>query len=323
MKIIVSQRVAKEYGKRIRAIVPGAGLVSPSAVTGQLRWSGDPANADAALLSEDMWLDLDSRRLALPAMFGLQDLRWFHTFSAGTDAGAFKAMIERGTVLTNSSGASAPSIAQHVLAMMLYHTKPIERWREQQARREWNQLPAGELTGQTCGIIGTGAIGGEVARLAKAFGMRTVGMRRSAKPARFIDELVSPRRLPYLLRASDFVVLACPLTPQTERLIGERELRAMKPSAVLINVARGRVCDEAALVRALGEGWIGGAALDVFVMEPLPEASPLWMMPNVIVTPHNAGPSPLNMGRVMEIFLDNLARFSASRRLRNRVNASV
>ncbi|MBI5289661.1 MAG: D-2-hydroxyacid dehydrogenase [Chloroflexi bacterium] len=321
MKIIVSTRVAKEYGKRIRAVVPGARLVSPSAVAGELRWSSDPGSPDAALLSEDMWLDLDSRRLVLPAMFSLQGLRWFHTFSAGTDAGAFKAMIERGTVLTNSSGASAPSIAQYVLAMMLHHTKPIERWREQQARREWNQLPGGELTGQSCGIIGTGAIGGEVARLAKAFGMRTVGMRRSAKPTRFIDELVAPRRLGYLLRRSDFVVLACPLTPETERLIGERELRAMKPSAVLINVARGRVCDEAALVRALGEGWIAGAALDVFVMEPLPETSPLWTMSNVIVTPHNAGPSPLNMGRVMEIFLDNLARFATGRRLRNRPDA--
>ena len=316
----MSQRVAKEYGKRIRAIAPRSRLLSPSVAEGALHWPGDPSDADVALLSEDMWLDLDQRRLVLPAMFGLQGVRWFHTFSAGTDAGPFKSMTDRGTVLTNSSGASAPSIAQYVLAMMLYWTKPVERWREQQARREWQQLPAGELTGRTCGVIGTGAIGGEVARLAKAFGMRTIGMRRSAKRTRWIDEQVTPRRLPYLLRESDFVVLACPLTNDTEGLIGERELRAMKPSATLINVARGRVCDEPALVCALDEGWIAAAVLDVFATEPLPADSPLWTMPNAIVTPHNAGPSPLNMGRVMEIFLDNLARFAAGRPLRNRVD---
>ncbi len=319
MKLIVSLRVAKDYGRRIRLVVPRARLVSPYAGDGALGWSGDADGADAALLSEDMWLDLESRRLVLPAMFGLQGVRWFHTFSAGTDAGAFKAMLDRGTVLTNSSGASAPSIAQYVLAMMLYRTKPIEQWRKQQARGEWDQLPAGELTGQTCGIVGTGAIGGEVARLAKAFGMHTLGMRRSPKRTRWIDDQVPPAGLQRLLRESDFVVLACPLTPQTERLIGERELRAMKSTATLINVSRGRVCDEPALIRALGEGWIAGAILDVFAVEPLPADSALWSMPNVIVTPHNAGPSPLNMGRVMDIFLDNLARFAAGRPLRNRV----
>lgn len=320
MKIVVSEQVARTHGKRIRAVAPGTKLISPALDgSGGVKWSADPTGADVCFFSEDFWSDPVMRQTALPAVFRLEGLKWFHTFSAGTDAGAFKAMIERGTLLTNSSGGSGPSIAQYVLAMMLHHVKPIAQWREQQARREWTQLPASELTGQMCGIIGTGAIGGEVARLARAFGMRTIGMRRSDKKTRWLDEQVTPKRLSALLKASDFLVLACPLTPQTEGLIGERELRAMKPSAMLINVARGRVVVEGALIRALEEGWIAAAALDVFTFEPLPEQSPLWSMPNVIVTPHNSGSSPLNMGRALEIFLDNLERFAAGRKLRNLV----
>ena len=149
--------------------------------------------------------------------------------------------------------------------------------------------------------------------------MRTIGMRRSEKRTPNIDEQVTPRRLAYLLTQSDFVVLACPLTKETDGLIGERELRTMKPTATLINVARGRVVVEGALIRALQEGWIGGACLDVFTFEPLPDSSPLWDLPNVFVTPHNSGPSPLNMDRAMAIFLDNLARFAAGKKLRNLV----
>ncbi len=320
MKIVVSPTIARDYGRQIRAIVPRATLITPSvAADGRLAWSADVNGADVALLSEDLWQDLDLRQKALPAFFRIEGLRWLHTFSAGVDSPAFQVIIDRGGMLTNSSGASAPPIAQYVIAMMLYRTKRIDEWRDQQRRREWTQLSPGELTGQTVGIIGTGAIGGEVARLAKAFGMRTIGMRRSDKRTPHIDEQVTPRRLPQLLKQTDFVVLACPLTKETEGLIGERELRAMKPTATLINVARGRVVHESALIRALTEGWIGGACLDVFTFEPLPESSPLWDMPNVIVTPHNSGPSPLNMGRAMAIFLDNLDRFANGRKLRNLV----
>jgi phosphoglycerate dehydrogenase-like enzyme len=149
--------------------------------------------------------------------------------------------------------------------------------------------------------------------------MRVIGCRRSARRTRHADELVPLERLPELLAASDFVVLTVPLSPATDGLIGERELRSMRPGAWLINVSRGRVVREAALVRALKEGWIAGAALDVFEEEPLPPGSELWSLPNVFVTPHNSGWSPLNMDRASEIFLDNLARFVAGRPLRNRI----
>jgi phosphoglycerate dehydrogenase-like enzyme len=320
MKIVVSAAIARDYGRRIRAIVPRAKLITPSVTPGgSALWSGDVTGADVALLSEDLWQDLELRQKVLPAFFRIDGLKWLHTFSAGVDAPVFQAIIDRGALLTNSSGASAPSIAQYALAMMLHRTKRVDEWRDQQRRHEWAMLNTGELTGQTAGIIGTGAIGGEVARLAKAFGMRTVGMRRSDKRTPHIDELVTRRRLPYLLKQSDFVVLACPLTKETEGLIGERELRAMKPTATLINVARGRIADEAWLIRALEDRWIAGACLDVFTVEPLPDSSSLWDMPNVIVTPHNSGPSPLNMGRAMAIFLDNLDRFANGHKLRNLV----
>jgi phosphoglycerate dehydrogenase-like enzyme len=281
MRILCSERVAKEYGARIRAAAPGARLIVPVLRDGAVTWrGGDPATAEVCCFSEDFWQDLEQRRHVIPLLFGIANsapLRWFHTFSAGTDNAAFQALAARGVLLTNSSGASARPIAQ----------------------------------------FGTGAIGGETARLCKTFGMRTIGMRRSERPARWIDAQVPRRQLPYLLRESDFVVLACPLTKETEGMIGERELRTMRRTATLINIARGRVVDEAALVRALEEGWIAGACLDVFEREPLPPESPLWSLPNVIVTPHNAGHSPLNMERSMAIFFDNLARFAGGRKLRN------
>ena len=319
MNIITSPGVAKAYGARIRAVAPRAKLVVPSTDGGALTWRGDPAKADVCCFSADMWEDLGSRQLVLPALFRLEGLRWFHTFSAGVDSPVFQMLIDRGITLTNSTGASAPSIAQYVLAMMLHRVKRIGEFAAQQQRAEWAQLRGGELTGMTAGIIGTGAIGGETARLAKAGGMRVIGARRSEKRARWVDEQVPMKRLGYLLRESDFVVLACPLTKQTEGMIGEPQLRAMKPTATLINIARGRVVQESALIRALNDGWIASACLDVFEREPLPAESPLWSMPNVIVTPHNSGISPLNMERSMAIFIDNLGRFAAGRKLRNMV----
>jgi phosphoglycerate dehydrogenase-like enzyme len=319
MQIVATRRVVDEFGTRIRAADPAAGFIVPRIEDGELRWDGDPAAAEICCFSEDMWQETELRQLLIPAVFRLQGLKWFHTFSAGVDSPAFQVIIDRGTILTNSSGASAPSIAQYVLAMMLYRSKPIETWREQQRRHLWAQVRGGDLTGKTAGIIGTGAIGSEVARLAKAFNMRTIGARRSTRKTRYIDLQVPMRRLEPLLEASDFVVIACPLTKDTEGLIGERELRSMKPEATVINVARGRVVDEPALIRALQEGWIAGACLDVLATEPLPGDSPLWDLPNVIVTPHNSGISPLNMERAMGVFVDNLARLVQGKRLRNRV----
>ncbi len=161
-----------------------------------------------------------------------------------------------------------------------------------------------------------------MARLAKAFRMHVIGCRRRQTKPRNVDELVSLENLDKLLERSHFVVLALPLSGQSERLIGMAELQAMRDDAWLINVARGRVVDEEALTTALKSGVIGGACLDVFQQEPLPEDSELWSLPNVVVTPHNSGWSPLNLERGTELFLDNLRRFVAGKPLRNRVRAS-
>ena len=318
MILAVSSLIAERYEERIRAIAPGVELAWPA---GDGAWSGDAQAAEAAYFSEDFWTSGASRAL-LPQLFTLPNLRWFHTFSAGVDHPAFQTLLERGVILTNSSGTTSEPIAQYVIAMMLRVVKRMDAWAEAQRERRWQPVETHEATGKTVGIVGVGRIGGEVARLAKAFRMRVIGCRRRQRRTRFVDELVPPERLRELLARSDFVVLAVPLTAETEGLIGEPELRAMRPNAWLINVSRGRVVQEATLVRALKEGWIGGACLDVFEQEPLPEESELWSLPNVIVTPHNSGWSPLNLERGTEVFLDNLRRFVAGRPLRNRVRAS-
>jgi phosphoglycerate dehydrogenase-like enzyme len=312
--IALSPLVAGRYGERIRAIAPAGELVWPK----DGAWSGAGAQrTEVAYFSEDFWTSGTPAQRA--ALFTLPDVRWFHSFSAGVDHPAFRALLERGAVLTNSAGTSSVPIAQYVLGMMLRIVKRMDDWSAAQRDRRWEPVEAGELTGMTAGVVGLGQIGSEVARLAKAFRMRVIGCRRSAKRSRFVDEQLPPERLHELFRAADFVVLALPLSSQTERLFGERELAAMGRDAWLINVSRGRVIDEAALIRALDAQRIGGAVLDVFEEEPLPANSTLWSRPNVIVTPHNSGRSPQNFGRGTELFLDNLARYVAGRPLRNRV----
>ncbi|MEX1255858.1 MAG: D-2-hydroxyacid dehydrogenase [Dehalococcoidia bacterium] len=310
MIIAVSSLVAEQYGERIRAVASNVELVWPEGEG----WSGDEQAAGVAYFSEDFWT---TNRDQMVQLFTLPNLRWFHSFAAGVDHPAFRALLERGVTVTNSPGGSSPAIAQYVIGMMLRVAKRMDAWAESQRDRRWAPIPTEELTGKTLGIIGVGHIGGEVARLAQAFGMRVVGCRRSQRRIRHVDEIVPPERLRDLLTRADFVVLAVPLTAATEGLIGETELRAMRDDAWLINVSRGRVVDEAALVRALRDGVIGGACLDVFHQEPLPLESELWSLPNAIVTPHNSGWSPLNRDRVADIFLDNLRRYASRRPLRN------
>jgi phosphoglycerate dehydrogenase-like enzyme len=314
LAIAVTRGVAERYGGAIRQAAPGARLLTPH----DGAWPRVIERATVAYFSDDFW-QVPANRLLTPHLFGLPELRWFHSFSAGVDHPAFRSLLERGVLLTNSAGASAPSIAQYVIAMMLRAVKPLDAWSEAQRERRWQPIPGDELTGKTIGIVGVGQIGGEVARLAKSFNMRVVGCRRRATRPRHVDVLVTPAGLRDLLTQSDFVVLSLPLSSATQQLIGARELAAMKPGAWLINVSRGQVVDQDALVRALTQRAIAGAALDVFYDEPLPGDHKLWSLPNAIVTPHNSGWSPHNIERATAIFVDNLARFVAGRPLRNRI----
>jgi phosphoglycerate dehydrogenase-like enzyme len=310
----VSPLVAERFGEQLRAAAPDARIVTP--VDG--RWPDAVRDSTVAYFSQDFWNN-DASRSAGVHLFGLPALRWFHSFSAGVDHPAFRSLLERGVTLSNSSGSSAPSIAQYVIGMMLRISKRMDEWTANQRERRWQALETQELTGRTVGVVGVGAIGGEVARLAKALNMRVIGLRRRQRRLRNVDELAPPERLHELLAASDFVVLTVPLSSETDGMIGAAELHAMKPGAWLINIARGRVIDQAALVTALKDGTIAGAALDVFEPEPLPLEHELWSLPNAIVTPHNSGWSPLNFERASELFVENFGRFASGRAVRNRV----
>jgi phosphoglycerate dehydrogenase-like enzyme len=227
-------------------------------------------------------------------------------------------------VLTNAAGVYAVPIADHVMALVLHFSRQFNNLLRKQAKREWaewGEFGAGELLDKTLGIVGLGGIGAEVARRAKGFGMRVIAVRRRPQlTSEHADEVRGAEDLAWLLAESDFVALCSALTHSTRHLIGQAELRLMKPTAYLINIARGGLVDEAALVTALQSAEIAGAGLDVFEEEPLPKESPLWDMPNVMITPHDAGSSPRSGERLMDLFCENLRRYIAGEPLLNVVD---
>jgi D-2-hydroxyacid dehydrogenase (NADP+) len=261
----------------------------------------------------------------------VRSLRWVHTAAAGVGMNLFPEMVASEVVLTNSSGVHAIPISEHVIGLMLSLSRKLHLAMKLQAGRKWREelivnesdLP-GEVSGKTMGVVGLGAIGHAVAERAHALGMRVIGIRRDwKKPVKFVDELLPPEQLDKLLEESDVVVIACPLTNETRGLISEERLRRMKPDAFLINIARGKIIDQKALIRALREGWIKGAGLDVFEEEPLPETSELWGLTNVIITPHVAGATPEYWPRVASLFADNLRRFLDGKELLNVVDKKL
>jgi phosphoglycerate dehydrogenase-like enzyme len=255
-------------------------------------------------------------------------LRWVQITAAGVEGLLDSEFARSGVTLTSASGIHAVPIGEYVMGTMLAFAKGLPAAMRAQADRTWRPYLAEELHGKTVGILGLGAIGGYVAKLTKADGMRVLAIRRSIRRRTAgqkagianVDELLPPSDLPYLLSQADYVVIAVPLTSESRGLIGEPELRSMRPTARLINISRGAVIDETALVRALKEGWIAGAALDVFEQEPLPPESELWGMDNVILTPHISGGTPVYMERAVELFCDNLRRYLAGEPLRNAVD---
>lgn len=250
-------------------------------------------------------------------------LKWLQTTSAGVDRFLDEEFRRSAVVMTNVSGIHATPIGEFVLGLMMMFAKGAPSCFHMKQERQWKQFMPMVLRSKTVGIVGLGNIGREVARLAKAFGMRVVATRRSArqsKPARNVDRLFAPDQLLQLLSESDFVVLSLPLTPESHKIIGEAELHSMKPTAYLINVARGNLIDEAALVHALEEHLIAGAGLDVFATEPLPADSRLWELPNVIFSPHVAGGMEQYMEQANVVFCDNLSRYLIGNKLVNVVD---
>ena len=242
-----------------------------------------------------------------------KNLRWIQATGAGVDRLLFPELVESNVILTNASGVHPISIAEHTFAFILAITRGLIKSFEGKRLKVWfhNEVSIDELYGKTIGIIGYGKIGQGIARLAKGFGMRVIGLKRDpgkeveVKP----DVLLGKESLDTLLKESDIVVIIVPLTKETYNLIGTRELNLMKPTSILINVARGKVVDESALIKALRERRILSAGLDVFETEPLPPDSELWDLDNVVITPHIAGLNPYYTDRLLEIFIKNLQTY--------------
>ena len=266
-------------------------------------------------------------------------LRWVQLHSAGANHILDHPIMKSDAAITTVSGIHATPIAEYVFASILAYRWRVPTWT--QCQREgnwpsgrWNLYARPELRDSTLGIVGYGSIGREVGRLGQAFGMRVLALRRSSgrpkqgyaaelsgDPEGIIPKKIyPPDALHEMLSECDFVVVALPLTPETTHLIGEAELRAMKPTAYLVNIARGSIVDEAALIRALGEGWIDGAGLDVFEQEPLPPNSPLWDLENALISPHVAGFTPRYDERCTALFAQNLGRYLAGEPLLNLVD---
>jgi phosphoglycerate dehydrogenase-like enzyme len=253
-------------------------------------------------------------------------LRWVQSPAVGVGSLMFPALLASPVVVTSARGIRARSIAEHVLGVTIALARLLPATLRAQAAHRWAQeeLEAGARTlhGQCMGIIGLGAIGLEVAKIAAPFGFRIVAIRRHAAgpPPAGVEAVWTPDQLPDLLACSDVVVLAAPHTPETKRLIGQPQLDCMKRDALLVNVARGKLVDDDALVAALRDGRIGGAALDVFSDEPLDAASPYWDLPNVIVTPHTSGAMQDYWTPLVALFAANLRRFEKGEPLVNVVD---
>jgi phosphoglycerate dehydrogenase-like enzyme len=337
---ILSARYRSRDLERIRAAAPGARLVTVS-VDGL----ADGPLDDVEVMLRG-WLNSDAfdRLLARAPR-----LAWVHSATSGVEGALTPAAIERGVVVTNARGVFSRPIAEYVLMMILSVSRRLPQLLELQQERTWQPLEGAELRDVTVGIIGLGSIGRAVGALATAFGCRVVAVRRrpggegrapdgpaAAEDASvsadgsersfgesMLDRVGGPETLPELLGESDFIVLAAPLTPETEDMIDDATLAMVKPGAWLINVARGRLIDERALLRALREGPLGGAVLDTFRDEPLQGSSPFYDLENVIVTPHTAWSSGRVLDRSVELFCDNLRRYAAGEPLLNVVDPAA
>ncbi|HEX5324126.1 MAG TPA: D-2-hydroxyacid dehydrogenase [Capsulimonadaceae bacterium] len=302
MIILVPSQVHDEFAKEAASSVPEARLVA-YADDGPAPAELDQAEAVIRWVGGGRFSDLVEKG---------PKVRWLHTASAGVDHVLTPAVrAKQGLVVTDSGAAFTDSIPEFVIAWILMVSRRLPQLIAQQRERKWQWIQQEELTGRTVGIVGFGPIGQGVAIRAKALGMKVLGFRRHDSPVPSVDEIFTGQGgLRKLLEGSDYVVIAASLTEETRALIGPQQLGWMKPTAWIINIARGGLIDEGALIDALREGLIAGACLDVFAKEPLPHESPLWDLPNVYIAPHNSsGGTPELREKQKAVFFDNLRRF--------------
>ncbi|MEQ9349332.1 MAG: D-2-hydroxyacid dehydrogenase, partial [Alphaproteobacteria bacterium] len=248
------------------------------------------------------------------------DLKWLQSWSAGVDHALSPELVAHPAVLTCAKGNGAVPLAEHAILLMLMLDRDAVRWVDDQKARRWEWRTHGELNGHTVGIIGLGYSGADLAEKAKAFHMTVLGLSRSGRPVPHVDEVFTPDGLHEVMRRSDFVVMTAPLTDETRGMLDEAAFRAMKKTAFYVCFSRGGIADDAALLKALQEGWIAGAGLDAHSVEPLPKDSPFWDAPNTIITPHNGASSLGTRQRGADIFIANLKRYAAGQPLFNVVD---
>jgi len=302
--------------RRPRYAADHGGVPTRRSPEDEARWRGLLARADI-LFDFDYTNDADLPELA-------PRVRWVQSSSAGI--GQFVARRRyherwKGTIFTTASGVHAVPLAEFCALAMLAFSRGLFRMHDLQARKHWERFAGTDLVGRTVVVFGHGAIGREVTRLARGFGMKAIGVKRSVTKedpaAQMVDELHPASAFRALLPRAEFLVLVAPHTKETEGVLGRDELNLLPAGAFLVNIGRGALVDEAAMIDALRSGHLAGAALDVFATEPLPPESPLWTMPNVLVSPHSASTSDRENGRLTELFCDNLRRFLKGESLRN------
>lgn len=327
--LLVSHRLHAERGADLAAHARRLGLplelvVLPADPEARLS-DADCARLDLAFFSSDVF-PVHSRQF-FSTVRKAPSLQWLHVFNAGVDHPIYTEMLQRGVRLTTSAGSTAVPIAQTAITGLLMLARNFPRWLRGQRERRWDPMRVPDfppdLVGQTMLVLGLGSIGAEIARLARVLGLKVIGLRRSPRrDADPVDEMHPPQKLAELLPRADWLVIASPLTAETRGLIDAGMLARLPRGAGLLNIARGEIIDETALVAALREGRLRGAYLDVFEKEPLPADSPLWELPNVVISPHNSAAAQGNDGRVYDMFIANLERWHHRQALSNEVSTN-
>ena len=310
--LLISDYIADGFGTRLREAMPDYEQVvmRPEGV------SGDLSCVEVVFFSSDLYPERAEEFLA--AFQQAKKMRWFHSFSAGTDEDFFTQMIRQGIHVTTSSGANAPAIVNLAVLFLIGLARKLPARMQAQRDRRWDRFPVDDLDGATLVILGLGPIGRGVASVADALGMHVIGLRRTPsgdEPC----ETWPMERLAEALERANYLVAALPILPETHHLLDADAFARMPPGAYVVNVGRGSVIDEPALIEALRSGHLGGAGLDVFETEPLPESSPLWELPNVMITSHDSDSSEESGRRAIEIFIDNLKRWGKGEPLLNEV----
>jgi phosphoglycerate dehydrogenase-like enzyme len=304
------------------AKVPGIERIADQV---DLRFAGDDETARAAIAEAEVLFGWDFRAKVLHDIWPRANrLKWVQWSGAGVDAVLFPEFVTSDVILTNVRGVFDRAMAEYTLSLLLAMTKLLPETLRLQSQSAWQHRLTTRVCGQRVLVIGVGSIGREIARMLAAVGLHVSGVGRTHREQDVDFDIVYGREeLPAALPLADYVVVVVPSTAQSRGMLGASEFQAMKPAAMLINLARGDILDESALCAALADDTIAGAALDVFATEPLPATSPLWNMPNVIVSPHMSGDFIGHQHEVVDLFIDNLDRYRAGQPLHNVVDKAL